>query len=735
MSTFPIIVGAPVGTEQATISPVYITTPRDWGQWSLNIAGSMSAPLYLPVTRTAGYAANYYFANAIADPMALVRAYWGDKLTGAELQELLWWHGIPWESWQDLDDNDTRKLRKSWEGIIELARPTFEPDVLLRRHWQGADLEVSIKDSMTRRGMFRPEDHALFMSQYVNLPIAIAYRLWLAGKLGFGNNSNDDVFDALLKAHGFQREQDREAFRTVSEYPSPLETNLLVNRRFLTPAQGRDFYKSSGVTAVAAARAFEELRNEIPGPSDLVRFALREVWNPDVVDEYGYDEEFPPAFQAWMERQGFGWEEQITSGDGTVIPALSWARAYWRAHWQNIAPTQAYQAFHKLRPNRIWKYAETYPELRPFVLQDLNAVLKINDYPPAYRDWLAAINHTPLRLADIRAAFNLGRSNPAFVERLTGDQVRNVAEAEQSAYAWSVEEMLDRGSTRADAEAQSLIFLESARQKETGRALARERRYREKAGTTALEQFGLGVLTELQVRDVLSDLGWTNRTIGLAVADVNATEKSKLIASVKSRIRKDFFAGKLAAPEAKERLQRLGLDPLRVDETIAYWQAEFTDRRKELSTSQIVENVSKGWLPFASGLARLRNIGWSQADALLWIAKANEGLVKRQAAIVKADLAARRTAAKELLAAGKAAAKQVDDIQSALRRIMPVAHLQKALKAGHLTEQHFNERMTASGYPPEATRLYALEVLNGQSSKPAKGKGKATEADSASGTE
>ncbi|KKK48591.1 hypothetical protein LCGC14_3143580, partial [marine sediment metagenome] len=47
------------------------------------------------------------------------------------------------------------------------------------------------------------------------------------------------------------------------------------------------------------------LYQEIPGPSDLVRMGVREVFTPEIAERFGQFEDFPPAFGEWMAKQGF----------------------------------------------------------------------------------------------------------------------------------------------------------------------------------------------------------------------------------------------------------------------------------------------------------------------------------------------------------------------------------------------------------------------------------------------
>jgi predicted nucleic acid-binding Zn-ribbon protein len=61
------------------------------------------------------------------------------------------------------------------------------------------------------------------------------------------------------------------------------------------------------------------LGEQLPSPSDLVRFAVREAWRDDVAAAWGFDQGRPGQFDEYMKKQGFP----------------SWvSQAEWRSHWQ-----------------------------------------------------------------------------------------------------------------------------------------------------------------------------------------------------------------------------------------------------------------------------------------------------------------------------------------------------------------------------------------------------------------
>lgn len=125
------------------------------------------------------------------------------------------------------------------------------------------------------------------------------------------------------------------------------------------------------------ARVLFNLGEQIPGPADLVRFALREVWNDGVASQYGYDQGDTGEFALWMEKQGLSSE---------------WVKAYWRAHWEIPSSGQMIEMFHR----------------KQIGYDTLVDGLKVNDIAPGWIDPLLGITYSLLTRVDVKRALRYG---------------------------------------------------------------------------------------------------------------------------------------------------------------------------------------------------------------------------------------------------------------------------------------------------------------------------------------
>lgn len=117
------------------------------------------------------------------------------------------------------------------------------------------------------------------------------------------------------------------------------------------------------------------LRTVLPTVTDMVRFAVREVYNPAQRDVLDLDAEFPPAFAEQATRIGL---DRDTAGD------------YWAAHWELPSYSQGAEMLFRGEIDQA----------------QFNSLLKALDYAPTWRRPLQAIARRIPTLTDmIRFAY------------------------------------------------------------------------------------------------------------------------------------------------------------------------------------------------------------------------------------------------------------------------------------------------------------------------------------------
>jgi len=123
--------------------------------------------------------------------------------------------------------------------------------------------------------------------------------------------------------------------------------------------------------------SFFRLAEVIPPVGDLIRFMVRDVFNEEIVRQWGYDRDFPTAVLQWTRQQGL---------------SDFWTRAYWRAHWDLPSPTQAIEMVHR----------------GGLSIDEFKTLLRIADMAPRFIEPFVRIIYRPYNRVDVRRMYRAG---------------------------------------------------------------------------------------------------------------------------------------------------------------------------------------------------------------------------------------------------------------------------------------------------------------------------------------
>jgi hypothetical protein len=306
---------------------------------------------------------------------------------------------------------------------------------------------------------------------------------------------------------------------------------------------------------------FEQVKL-IPNPQDLVRMAVREAWNEEVVEQFQYDAGLPPEFSEWMTKQGY---------------SADWAKRFWRAHWELPGVSQAYEMVHRLRPGKTDK---------PFTLDDMRLLLKTADIPEFFRDRLIAISYNPYTRVDVRRLYGQ--------DILTEDQV--------------YQNYLDLGYDETHAKALTDFTTKGAKAEEKG--LTRE---------AITNLYHDAILGRPEAKTMLSDLGYndTNAEFWLLLVDyaLDAADDNAKIAAIHDQ----FIAGDLDDSSVMAALGPLNLPSDRQARLLTQWVIQRTAKVKKPSVSQLETFYKKELIQIAAYRAGLLRYGFNAADAELFV--------------------------------------------------------------------------------------------------------------------
>ena len=114
----------------------------------------------------------------------------------------------------------------------------------------------------------------------------------------------------------------------------------------------------------------------IPPPADITLWLAREVFEPDMIEKYGLDDEMPVYKETLYPKAGVS-EEQMVN--------------YWRAHWQHPGLSTITELLHRTN----------------FTEADMYEWFKMVEIPPIWRNLLIQVAYRPLTRVDVRRMYRL----------------------------------------------------------------------------------------------------------------------------------------------------------------------------------------------------------------------------------------------------------------------------------------------------------------------------------------
>jgi len=317
-----------------------------------------------------------------------------------------------------------------------------------------------------------------------------------------------------------------------------------------------------------------QLAHLIPPPTDLIRMAVREAFNPEVIRKFRYLEDFPAEFAQWAEKLGIDRE---------------WAERYWVAHWELPSPTMGFEMFHRTVDDSTDPDADdlTLPSGRKVQnvigRRTLELLLRTADIAPFWRDKIIAVSYRPLNRVDVRRMFRMGVIDVDEVYRAYLDIGYNPRHAAMLT-EWTVKEYGEgsRDLTKADiltAYREKRVTREDAKNMlidlgyedwEADVLLGREDYRREREREQLIirltrTQYTRGIIDRTQALQQLGELNLPSEQMQLLLETWDAQKQRKTrVPPLRDLV--DFFqAGIITEEELREELSNLGFQRKYID--------------------------------------------------------------------------------------------------------------------------------------------------------------------------
>ncbi|MEM4407633.1 MAG: hypothetical protein QXI19_02715 [Candidatus Caldarchaeum sp.] len=436
-------------------------------------------------------------------------------------------------------------------------------------------------------------------------PVALCYRgKWVAAETG--DVAYQQASEQHLKYWG-HRDQEWALWWKAIAIP-------------FTPVEIADFYMRNLVDRADLVNTYQDLvlphrgkwfnaavwsRAVMPGPSDLIRFMVRDAFNENVVAKYSYDEEYPQEIERWLRAQGMNYlVNEHPAGAGA--PPLHWGRFYWRAHWDLPSPTQAYEMLRRLRPAAAPRVAAELgvpPASIVTTIDEVRDLLKIADYPRFWRDRLIAISYLPINRTDLRSIITEGVKDPVPPE----------------------ERLQDLGYTAKDAQVVADLFRKRALLTLANRGFLLSIREMQ-------TKFANLEVTREELFRSLQMLGIEGERAEMLVAAADMRRRHAQRRFVIRQLTRAYVRAIISREELAARLRQLNLDGETIQLLLARADLQRTSSRKRITASGILWDFQRGLLLLGGALEMLEEIGYTRADAIRMLRRA---AILRQEQILK----------------------------------------------------------------------------------------------------
>jgi len=326
----------------------------------------------------------------------------------------------------------------------------------------------------------------------------------------------------------------------------------------------------------------QKLYYYIPGVTDLVRMAVREVFTPEIVEAYGQMEDFPEDFAKWGAKRGL---------------SLDWARNYWAAHWDLPSITQAFEMFHRttFEPTDFSGEAigqDGGQDYFPVISQErLEILLRTLDVMPVWRDKLLRIAYSPLTRVDVRRMYRIG------------------ALSEQGVYR----RYLDNGFSPEDA-AKMTEFTVKYETREEGGETALDREF---SKSEILDGYRKRLLDAAYVEEQLAELGYDEDEIAFYINREEYKLQKQIIDAWTSVYHTLYATGIVERAAVTSKFGELGFPTAGLEQQFELWDIERLRRLKKPTKAELARFLEKGIIDENRYRAELDAMGY-EAEVVDW---------------------------------------------------------------------------------------------------------------------
>jgi hypothetical protein len=514
------------------------------------------------------------------------------------------------------------------------------------------------------------------------------------------NVVTSEQWRCLTMAQGNVPEGQRWVLQSNQTQPGIPDLLTLWLRGQVSQTELSDRLRKLGVIDSRKVEDYRKLAHQLPTPSDAIRLAVRDVFDPkklgraEMLEELQQQVGLKELFDAVGLRK-----TSITSVDGKPfeIDNLLW---YWMASYEECSPTQVYEMLHRLRPNRTHLYplpdgkgGTATPE--PVTMPIVNSLLKEKDYNPIWRKRLAAISYRPMGRIDVKNLYKRRGFGPPLGLAGFNLTAPGKPKAVGTAEIELVERFQDMGYTETDAQLQAY---DAAASMDATRGL----KGRTRQLAIICRQYQQGAIDKstaiTQTAELVGGREEAERLVLICDAEGASRDFSAAIGGVK----RAYLSGEINRQTAMDRLRRVGVVGVKIPAYLTTWDFILQKRTKEVTADGILNWYRQRIIDSRSARDRLENLGYRPEDATRMVRIVDLGELARSAKEAERLRKARDAAQRRQLSAAERAIKERETSERrALLRFLsayPDKNLKTYWKDGTITVAEIRDVLTLKGW-------------------------------------
>lgn len=378
-------------------------------------------------------------------------------------------------------------------------------------------------------------------------------------ELRLRNLITDVQYNKLMRLYGIEKKDAQLIISGSAPLLTPQQLVDLHRRQLISTDEYKSWAKESNFDKAFLDRIYDSMQ-WFPTPQDLIRFAVREVYTPEIRSQYGLDEDFPSEFEDEARKVGITQEQ---------------AQNVWAAHWILPSVQQGFEMLHR----------------HVIDFDQMQTLLRTHDIMPFWREALTKISYNPITRVDVRRMYRIGEitDHSELVERYEALGY-NPDDAEK--YARFTEKYENRdyaGITRANV----------------------------------TRAFILNIINETDFRIMLADMGFGEEAIDFFLSSALWEKTEDRIKLLKDEIIEAYRMGQVDADQIRIRLYKEDLPVEFVDSLIDDLLLKTSLKRKLPSKEDILRWLELRIIDEKQFYIRMSLLGYNEQDILFYLTEHN----------------------------------------------------------------------------------------------------------------